>query len=62
MVQGTPESTRATGESNAAYYASPELVRHVIAMGWATQEQLVEISEAWQKWGSHPGAFWARFW
>jgi ubiquinone/menaquinone biosynthesis C-methylase UbiE len=62
MVQGTPESARATGESNAAYYASPELVRHVIAMGWATQEQLVEISQAWQKWGSHPGAFWARFW
>lgn len=59
--EGTSDATRATGDFWAAYYAAPELVAHVTAMGWATGVQLAEVSQAWRDWGRSPGAFWARF-
>lgn len=60
--EGTEQATRATGDFWAAYYAAPELVSHVTRMGWATEAELAAVSEAWKRWGEHPGAFWARFW
>lgn len=60
--EGTPDATRATGDFWAAYYAAPDFVAHVTAMGWATEAELSEASRAWHDWGRHPGAFWARFW
>lgn len=60
--EGTSAATAATGDSWAAYFAAPELVAHVTAMGWATRPEMARASDAWREWGRNPGAFWARFW
>jgi ubiquinone/menaquinone biosynthesis C-methylase UbiE len=61
-VQGDDVSVRFTGEWNARYFEAEPLIAHVESRGWATREEMREISEAWRAWAADPGAFSAAFW
>jgi ubiquinone/menaquinone biosynthesis C-methylase UbiE len=61
-ADGSDEATRFMGEFEAQRYAAPAYVDYVCAFGISTGDELRAISEAWRRWGSHPGAYWARFW
>lgn len=58
---GSAEPVAREAAFQAAYFASPELRDHAVALGLATYEELAGMPAAWQAWGAHPGAFWARF-
>ena len=59
---GTPDEARGFGASRVSQLGYPSIVELVVRRGWATAEELDEISQAWIAWGELPGAFVARFW
>jgi SAM-dependent methyltransferase len=59
---GTPEEAGGVGRFTAGLFRSPATVARVTGHGWATAEELDEMSRAWIEWGTHRGAFLARFW
>lgn len=59
---GTPEETAGVGSFTASLFRYPAAVERVVAAGWATADELEEMSRAWVAWGAQPGAFLARFW
>lgn len=59
---GDAESTRWFGEPLAGYWQSPEFGGRVTALGWATREEVAQMSDAWHRWGRHPDAYWADVW
>jgi SAM-dependent methyltransferase len=58
---GDAERT-ATAEMWACYFETPEVTNHIVALGLATWDQLVEIPKAWRGWAQAPGAIWTRMW
>src|SRR5262249_53215384 len=59
---GTPEQVSGFGRFTASLFGYPSIVERAVTQGWATAEELNEMSRAWTEWGEHPGAFVARFW
>lgn len=59
---GTEDAAQRSGAFWAAYVRSPELQAHAEALGLDTAAESDEMASAWERWGSAPGAFWARFW
>ena len=59
---GTAEETASFGTFTAALFRYPAVVSRVVSEGWATADELEEMSLAWTAWGENPGAFVARFW
>ncbi|WP_117208957.1 methyltransferase domain-containing protein [Allorhizocola rhizosphaerae] len=59
---GTPDETRQFGAFTASLFRYPAAAQRAIAQGWAMAHELEEMAAAWEAWGSHPGAFVARFW
>jgi len=59
---GDPESTRWWGETLGGYWRSPEFGERVTGLGWATPEEVTQMSDAWRRWGQHPDAYWAEVW
>lgn len=59
---GDPAQTQALAEYNATWFSTPAVVERVVAQGWATAEEMAEMSAAWAAWGQHPGAFFAGVW
>ena len=59
---GTEDEARGFGTFTASLFRYPSTVEQAVARGWATAEELDEMSRAWTEWGEHPGAFVARFW
>jgi hypothetical protein len=59
---GTAEEARAFGSFTASLFRYPANAERAVAHGWATADELAEMSLAWTGWGEHPGAFVARFW
>jgi ubiquinone/menaquinone biosynthesis C-methylase UbiE len=51
-----------TGEFWADYFEAEPFIEHAVAQGWATREEMLEVSAAWREWSKAPGAFWATFW
>ena len=62
IQHGTPEEARGFGSFTASLFRDPSTVERMVSQGWATADELDEISRAWTAWGEHPGAFVARFW
>lgn len=52
----------AEGRWQAAYFASPQLRDHVIAVGLSTLAEMEEATDAWGRWAASEGPYWARFW
>lgn len=61
MCLGTAVATRMTGEWQANYLSSPELIAHAVATGAGTRDEIATMAAAWRSWGQHPGAYWATF-
>jgi SAM-dependent methyltransferase len=59
---GDAASTRWWGETLGSYWLSREFSDRVTALGWASQEEVVEMSRAWRRWGEDPDAYWAEVW
>jgi hypothetical protein len=59
---GTVEETSGVGSFTASLFRYPTAVTRAVSEGWATAEELEEMSLAWTAWGEQPGAFLARFW
>jgi len=59
---GTDTSVRQTGAFWASYFRSEELAEQLTAAGLSSASELEEMSTAWRRWSSDPGAFWATFW
>jgi SAM-dependent methyltransferase len=62
MHHGTAEEAYGVGSFTASLFRYPAAVNRAVAAGWATAEELEEMSLAWAAWGEQPGAFLARFW
>lgn len=61
-ADGDARSVAATGAYWANYLEQEPLTAYAEALGLATRSELVEMSAAWRRWSTHPGAFWGRFW
>jgi SAM-dependent methyltransferase len=59
---GTADETRGFGVFTASLFAFPSVVQRCVTEGWATADELREMSDAWTAWGEDPGAYVARFW
>jgi hypothetical protein len=59
---GTADEAGGFGRFTAAGFRDPGTVRLSVAHGWATADELEEMSQAWLAWSEFPGAFVARFW
>jgi SAM-dependent methyltransferase len=59
---GTVDEVRGVSAFTASHFRYPAAVDRAVAEGWATAEELEEMSRAWTAWGEQPGAFLARFW
>jgi len=59
---GDPAETKALADFNVSWFTTPEVVQRVVAQGWATAEEMAQMSAAWRDWGEQPGAFFAGFW
>lgn len=59
---GTADEVYGVGSFTASLFRYPAAVNRAVAEGWATAEELEEMSLAWTAWGEQPGAFLARFW
>ncbi|GIH04826.1 hypothetical protein Rhe02_28930 [Rhizocola hellebori] len=46
----------------ASVLSYPAIVERAVSHGWASTQEMAEMSEAWLAWGEEPGAFLARFW
>ena len=62
MSYGSPEVVANLGEFTAGLFRSPVARTRAAKSGLATEAELDEMCEAWTDWGTHPGAFLARFW
>lgn len=61
-AEGEPAIVALTGDSWAQRFAAAPFVAYAEAAGIADRREMLAISEAWRRWGQHPGAFAARFW
>jgi ubiquinone/menaquinone biosynthesis C-methylase UbiE len=61
-AQGDEVSVRFSGEWNARYFEAEPLIAHAESRGWATREEMREISAAWRAWAADAGAFSASYW
>lgn len=59
---GTADEVSGFGSFTASLFRYPAVIERAVAEGWATAEELEEMSLAWIAWGEQPGAFLARFW
>ncbi len=59
---GTADEVRGFGSFAASLFGHPAVIEQAVAEGWATTEELEEMSLTWIAWGEQPGAFLARFW
>jgi hypothetical protein len=59
---GDDEQARGFGTFTASLFGYPSTVELAVTQGWATAEELDEMTRAWTEWGEQPGAFVARFW
>jgi len=59
---GTADETSGVGSFTASQFRYPAAVNRAVSEGWATAEELEEMSLAWVAWGELPDAFLARFW
>jgi SAM-dependent methyltransferase len=61
-TMGAPAVTAAAASFEGSWFAAPEVVAHVTALGISDAAECADIAAAWTRWGSQPGAFAARFW
>jgi SAM-dependent methyltransferase len=59
---GTADLAGSFGRFTAALLRDPETVERSVAQGWATVDELEEMSQAWLAWSESPGAFATRYW
>jgi SAM-dependent methyltransferase len=59
---GTADAVAATARFEGAWFAAPEVVEHVTALGLSAPEEMAALAEAWRRWGGDPGACSATCW
>ena len=50
---GTADETSGVGSFTASQFRYPAAVNRAVSEGWATAEELQEMSLAWVAWGKH---------
>ncbi len=61
-AEGDAMAVAMNGGFWANYYAQEPFIAYAEALGISTTVEMLAVSEAWKRWGQHPGAFAARFW
>jgi hypothetical protein len=59
---GTAEEARSVGSFHASLLGYPAVIQRAVSHGWASEQELAEMSQAWLALGEEPGAFLVRFW
>jgi SAM-dependent methyltransferase len=61
-AEGEPNIVALNGAGWANRFAAEPFIAYAEAKGVSTREEMLAVSEAWQRWGVDPGAYAARFW
>lgn len=59
---GTAEAAAAAAAFEGAWFAAPEAVEHVTALGLSDPDEMAAVAEAWRRWGDDPAACSATCW
>jgi hypothetical protein len=59
---GTAAEAGGVAALNASVLSYPATIERAVSHGWASTQEMAEMSQAWLAWGEEPGAFLARFW
>jgi SAM-dependent methyltransferase len=57
---GIPDETRAFAALMAYQFSASENARALLELGWVDAPGLARLAAAWEAWGAHPDAFFAR--
>ena len=60
-AEGGP-GTVASGAFRAGAFEAPTAIDLAVSRGASTESEMAAIAQAWHRWGSSPGAFFASFW